>query len=161
MLLRDASRSCILAIKTIRKQGLKHRIVEPSKLMTNINKLCMKMANTRRNHGGKKARKAILRELAVRIIAKHAQNYRDLLAKEWQQTNWTLKQAQQVIARIDAILAQLPKAIKQAHEGIIGARMIAAPDKILSLDDRDAAVIMRGKAGNEVEFGHKLLSSEQ
>jgi hypothetical protein len=33
--------------------------------------------------------------------------------------------------------------------------------KILSFYDRDARVIVRGKAGNEVEFGQDLLLTEQ
>jgi hypothetical protein len=59
------------------------------------------------------------------------------------------------------MLGQLPAAIKQAHERIIGERIIPAAEKILSLYDKDAHVIVRGKAGNEVEFGQGLLLTEQ
>lgn len=44
---------------------------------------------------------------------------------------------------------------------MIGERVISSEDKILSLYDKDAQVIVRGKAGNEVEFGQGLVLSEQ
>ena len=55
----------------------------------------------------------------------------------------------------------MPAAIKQAHERIIGERIVASKDKILSLYDKDAHVIVRGKADSEVEFGQGLLLTEQ
>jgi len=66
-----------------------------------------------------------------------------------------------VIRRLDCILDQLPAAIKQAHDRIIGGRIIASQDKILSLYDKDVRVIVRGKSGAEVEFGQGLLLAEQ
>lgn len=94
-------------------------------------------------------------------IAKHGKRYRDLLDTKWEDTVWTYPQALQVIRRIDSILEQLPTAIKQAHERIIGTRSVSTQDKILSLYDRDAHVIVRGKAGSEIEFGQGLLLTEQ
>ena len=121
------------------------------------------MTHTRRKKEGKKQRKKILRAMKKldHRISKHAKRYRDLLASEWEKTHWTWGQASQVIRRIDVILEQLPAAIKQAHDRIIGERTIPSEDKILSLYDKDAQVIVRGKAGNEVEFGQGLLLSEQ
>jgi hypothetical protein len=163
VLLRDATRSLILAIKTIRAHGLKHRMIEPNLLLKHMNKLCINMTHTRRKVNSKKRRKIILREMKKMsaCIAKHGKRYRQLLSNEWEKTDWTYKQAQQVIARIDAILDQLPTAIKQAHERIIGERVVPTKGKILSLYDKDARVIVRGKAGNEVEFGQGLLLTEQ
>ena len=163
VLLRDAARSLLLAIKTIRAQGLKHRMIEPSQLLKEMNKLCISMTHTRRKADGKKQRKNILRAMKKlsNRISKHAKRYRDLLAAEWAKTHWSLPQAKQVIGRIDTIIEQLPGAIKQAHERIIGERMVTSSEKILSLYDKDAQVIVRGKAGNEVEFGQGLLLSEQ
>ena len=69
-------------------------------------------------------------------------------------------QAAQRIARIDNILTQLPEAIRQAHERIIGGRPFPNEEKILSLYDPDIDVIVRGKAGAEVEFGSKLWLGE-
>ncbi len=163
VLLRDAARSILLAIKTIRSQGLKHRMIEPAELLKEMNKLCISMTHTRRKADGKKQRKHILRdmkELSNRI-SKHGKRYRDLLTCEWEKTDWSFAQASQVIRRIEAILEQLPAAIKQAHERIIGERMLESSDKILSLYDKDVQVIVRGKAGGEVEFGQGLLLSEQ
>jgi hypothetical protein len=65
-----------------------------------------------------------------------------------------------IIARIDNILAQLPAAIAQAHERIIGERPVANADKILSLYEPAVEVLKRGKAGAEVEFGNKLWLAE-
>jgi hypothetical protein len=163
ILLRDAVRSLILAIKTIRAQGLKHRMTEPHLFMRRMNKLCIKMTNTRRKANGKKQRKAILRDMKKLsgCIAKHGRRYRDLLNEKWGKTKWSHKQARQVIGRINAILEQLPAAIKQAHNRIIGEKDIPAEEKILSLYDHNARVIVRGKSGSEVEFGQGLLLTEQ
>ena len=57
-------------------------------------------------------------------------------------------------------MEQLPAAIQQALERIIGERQVANADKILSLCDKDLAVLVRGKAGAEVEFGYKLWLEE-
>lgn len=163
VLLKDAAKSLLLAIITIRKQGLKNRMIEPKLLLKQMNKLCISMTHARRTRDSKKQRKAILREMKKlsQCIAKHGQRYRQLLNDKWEKTTWTYKQAQQVISRIDVVLKQLPAAIKQAHERIIGGRIISAQDKILSLYDKDVRVIVRGKAGNEVEFGQGLLLTEQ
>jgi len=163
VLLRDAARSLLFAIKTIRAQGLRHRMIEPHLLLKQMNKLCIAMTHVRRKAGGRKQRKAIFRtmkKLSI-CIAKHAYRYRELLAHNWENTAWTENQAKQVMSRIDLILEQLPAAIKQAHERIIGERLVASEDKILSLYDKDAHVIVRGKAGGEVEFGQGLLLTEQ
>ena len=163
VLLRDAARSLLLAIKTIRAQGLKHRMIEPRQLLKQMNKLCIEMTHTRRKKDSKKQRKIILRSMKKlsQCIAKHANRYRILLNREWEKTSWSAAQAQQVLGRIDRILEQLPKAIKQAHERIIGERSLAAADKILSLYDKDVHIIVRGKAGHEVEFGQGLVLTEQ
>jgi len=163
LLLRDGARSLIAAIKTIRAQGLKHRMIEPAALLKQMNKLCIQMTHTRRKKDSKKHRKAILRAMKKlsHCISKHADRYRQLLNNNWGKTEWTDGQTQLVIGRIDNILDQLPAAIKQAHERIIGERLIRSADKILSLYDKDAQVIVRGKAGNEVEFGNSLLLTEQ
>jgi hypothetical protein len=163
VLLRDAARSLLLAIKTIRAQGLKHRMVEPKQLLTQMNKLCIEMTHTRRKKDSKKRRKKILRAMKnlSHCIAKHAARYRELLNQEWHKTAWSLAQVKQVTGRIDVILEQLPKAIEQAHERIIGERQVNASNKILSLYDKEAHVIVRGKSGNEVEFGQGLALTEQ
>jgi hypothetical protein len=163
VLLRDAARSLILAIKTIRAKGLKHRMIEPRIFLKQMNKLCIQMTHTRRKTDSKKQRKIIFREMKKlsNCIAKHGKRYRELLIKEWEKTDWTYSQMQQVKGRIDNILEQLPAAVKQAHERIIGERQVAAEDKILSLYDKNAHIIIRGKSGSEIEFGQGLLLAEQ
>jgi len=138
-------------------------MIEPSLLLNQMNKLCINMTHSRRKKDGKKQRKNVLRLMKklTRRIEKHANRYRELLLKHWEKTDWTEVQMQQVIGRIDNILDQLPAAIKQAHDRIIGERKLATSEKILSLYDKDAHVIIRGKAGNEVEFGQGLLLTEQ
>lgn len=66
VLLRDASRTLINAVVSIRKHGLKHRIPEPKSFVRRMNKLCMEMAGTRRKKdaheriiGGRKAARPI------------------------------------------------------------------------------------------------------
>ena len=163
VLLRDGVRSILSSIKSIRSQGLKHRMMEPSLLLKRINKLSMPMTLVRRKKDGKKQRKSILRAMKklTNCITKHGKRYRYLLNTHWQETDWSYPQALQVIHRIDSILKQLPVAIKQAHERIIGGRLVSTEDKILSLYDQDAHVIVRGKIESEIEFGQGLLLTEQ
>jgi hypothetical protein len=59
------------------------------------------------------------------------------------------------------VLDQLPKAMRQAHERIIGERPVANAEKILSLYEPDIHVIVRGKVRAEVEFGNTLMLCEQ
>jgi hypothetical protein len=163
VLLRDAVRSLLSSIKIIRAQGLRCRMIEPKLLLKQMNKLAMTMSLVGRKKDGKKQRKIILRSMKklTHCIFRHGKRYRDLLDTRWQETDWSYPQALQVIHRIDAILKQVPAAIKQAHERIIGGRLVPAKNKILSLYDRDAHVIVRGKLGSEVEFGQGLILAEQ
>ena len=163
VLLRDAARSLISAIKTIRAKGLKHRMITPHLLLKQMNILCIEMSHTRRKSHSNKQRKTLFRAMKKlsRCIAKHGERYRDLLQERGHETDWTPLQVQQVIRRLENILEQLPQAIKQAHERIIGERKVLSHKKLLSLYDKDARIIIRGKAGSEVEFGQKFLLVEQ
>ena len=100
------------------------------------------------------------RPISLRI-ARHAERHRDLLAQDWEKTDLGAGEVQQILKRINGTLSQLPAAIKQAHERIIGGRLVANRDKILSLYEPDIHVIVRGKAGAEVEFGNTFLLGEQ
>lgn len=163
VLLIDAVRTLMQAITLIRRHGLRHRMPEPEHFIRNANTLAMAMSANRRAKDSRRNRKKILRKLKKlsRSTQSHAERYRDLLDREWEQTDWTRKQAEQVLARIDNILEQLPKAIHQAHERIIGGRRVSNSEKILSLYEPDVHVIVRGKASGEVEFGNKLYIAEQ
>lgn len=163
VLLRDGVRSLLSSIKVIRAHGLKHRMIEPNLLLKQMNKLSMSMVMVRRKKDSKRQRKTILRAMKklASCITKHGKRYRDLLDNYWGKTDWTYPQALQVINRVDSILNQLPIAIKQAHERIIGERLVSTESKILSLYDKDAHVIVRGKLDSEVEFGQGLILAEQ
>ena len=163
ILLRDGVKSLILSIQVIRKHGLKHRIADPKQFLKKMNQLCIDMTHSRRKANSKNQRKAILRKMKclAKVIQKHALRYQALLEAHWQETNLTEAQKDQIHARMNNILSQLPDAIKQAHERIIGGRKIESSKKIISLYDHDAQVIVRGKAGGEVEFGQSLILTEQ
>lgn len=163
VLLRDGVRTLMKATVLIRSAGLKVRMPqEPLAFLSDINALCMQMAAQRRRPGSKKNRKATLRlmkKLTAKVIG-HARAHRDLLETRRTDTTLSEKQAGQITGRIDGILTQMPAAIRQAHERLIGGRQVPNGEKILSLYDADVDVIVRGKAGAEVEFGSKLWLGE-
>jgi len=163
VLLRDATRTLIKAVILIRAQGLKHRMDRPERFMREMNKLCIEMTHTRKKKDSKKVRKQVFRRMKqlMKTVDGHAINYRTLLEQRWQQTDWSALETQVVLDRIQGILDQLPQAIDQAHERIIGERRVANEDKILSLYEPDTHVLIRGKAGAEVEFGNGLYLAEQ
>lgn len=163
VLLRDAARTLMKATVLIRKHGLKHRMPqEPLEFLSEMNTLCMKMTAKGRSADGKKQRKKVLREMKAleKRIASHANAHVQILKTRRQETDLTEPQAQLIITRIESVLDQLPAAIKQAHERIIGGRPVPNQDKILSLYDDSINVIKRGKAGAQVEFGNKLWLGE-
>ena len=162
VLLRDAARTLMKATILIRHRGLKVRMDEPAEFLKRMNQLCMKMTHARRKKDGKRARKAVLREMKKlsKIIAAHAGRHREVLEQRWQETDLKPGEARQIMERMDMILERLPHAIRQAHERIIGGRQLLNEEKILSLYEGHAAVYVRGKAGAEVEFGSQLLLGE-
>jgi hypothetical protein len=163
VLLRDGVKSLMQSVELIRTHGLKSRMSEPRGFITQINRLSMEMTHTRRKKNGQKERKRVLREMkrVVTKVREHAQRYHTLLDEHWQATDWTRPQAEQVLKRIESIVEALPAAVKQAHERIIGERQVANNEKLLSLFEPDIHVIVRGKAGAEVEFGNLLVLGEQ
>jgi len=162
VLLRDATRTLMKAVTLIRREGLKSRMEPPAEFLRRINRLCIEMTHSRRKPESRKERKRILRRMKklVKVVGRHARKHRDLLDREWEKTDWTRRQADQVLGRIDQVLELLPQAQKQAHERIIGERKVANAEKILSLYEPEIQVLVRGKAGAEVEFGNKLLLGE-
>src|ERR1700751_3397640 len=135
VLLRDGVKSLMQSVELIRSHGLKSRMCEPQEFITKINRLSMEMTHTRRYH--------------------------TLLDLNWQATDWSRPQAEQVLKRIESVIEALPAAVKQAHERIIGERPGAHDEKLLSRFDPDSHVIVRDKAGEEVEFGNLLVLGEQ
>lgn len=163
VLLRDAVRTLTKAIVCIRRQGLKHRMPTPESFLTTINGLSMAMAGARRKKDAKKQRKTIVRRMKklVHIVENHGKQYYELLDENWQSTSWSRKQTEVVLNRIENILNQLPQAIHQAHERLIGERRVSSNDKILSLYEHEMHILVRGKSDSEVEFGNGLYLAEQ
>jgi hypothetical protein len=162
VLLRDATRTLMKAVTLIRREGLKTRMEPPSEFLRRITRLCIEMTHSRRKPESRKERKRILRAMKklVKVVGRHARKHRDLLDREWEKTDWSRREAEQVLRRMDQVLELLPRAQKQAHERIIGERKVANAEKILSLYEPDIQVLVRGNAGAEVEFGNKLLLGE-
>ncbi len=164
LLLRDATRTLMLACRLIRDGGLRHRMpCEPNEFISKINALCIQMAQCRRKKDAPKQRKAILRLMKklLKKVAAHAERHAKLLEEHWEKTDYSEAEAMQILRRIRNIQQQLPFAIFQAHERIIGERQVANAEKILSLYEDCVHVIVRGKAGGEVEFGNTFLLVEQ
>jgi hypothetical protein len=162
VLLRDGTRTLMKAVQLIREQGLKHRMEPPESFITRINRLCIEMTHSRAKQDSKRHRKSTLRKMdrVVGTVTAHARRYRKLLDEKWDQTEWTRPQAEQVLRRIDQVLELLPQARKQARARIISGQVVENKDKILSLYEREVRVIVRKKAGAEVEFGNTFLLGE-
>lgn len=162
VLLRDGVRTLMKATLLIRGAGLRGRMQPPEEFLRRMNRLSMEMTQQARRAGRKQGRKRVLRQMKklVGVVRGHARRHRELLDQQWERTEWTRAQAEQVLRRIDGVLELLPRAQKQAHERIIGARQVLNADKILSLYEPEVRVIVRGKAGAEVEFGNTVLLGE-
>ena len=161
--LRDAARTLMKATLCIRRAGLKQRMPqEPEEFLSAMNKQCMAMSAQRRQKDGKRQRKRILRVMKrlAKRIGEHAAAHLQALQTRRSETELSVGQARVIERRIARVLEQLPAAIKQAHERIIGGRQVQSADKILSLYDDEIALIVRGKANAEVEFGNKLTLVE-
>jgi hypothetical protein len=164
VLLRDATRTLMKATARIRKVGLCHRMPgEPSVFISKMNKLSMEMTFAKRRKGAKKLRKGILRKMKrlTRRVCDHAMNHLKLLEEKWETTELSHGQTEQILRQITNVTGKLDAAIKNAHERIIGERLVANKDKILSLYEDDVNVIVRRKTGAEVEFGNTLYLAEQ
>lgn len=163
VLLKDVALTLLKALQLIRKEGLRHRMpYEAEKFIRQMNKLCIEMTHCRRKKGAAKMRKKVLRKMKklLRRIGEHARRHRDLLEARQAATCYSTAQADRILARIDEKLELLPQVIEQAHERIIGERKVDNADKILSVHESEIDVIVRGKAGSQVEFGNELFLAE-
>jgi len=95
VLLRDATRTLMKAVRLIRGEGLKHRMEEPEVFLRQMNRLCIAMTHARAKADSQRQRKKTLRKMdrLVGVVRGHAQRYRDLLDQQWDQTEWTRGQA--------------------------------------------------------------------
>jgi IS5 family transposase len=163
VLLKDVASTLLKAIKLIRHAGLRHRMPQgPESYARQMNRLCIRMTHSRRRAHSRKERKKVLREIKklLRTVGGHALRHRDLLKQLWEQSGYSIKEAERIMARIETMAAQIPAVIRQAHERIIGERQVPNAQKILSVHEPDMHVIVRGKAGKDVEFGNTLFLCE-
>ncbi len=164
VLLKDVAGTLLKAIRLIReKAGLRHRMpIEPEPLARQMNRLCIQMTHSRRRKDSARQRKGILRQMKklLKRIGEHARSHRELLQACWEQSDYSEKQVQQILTRMERMSELIPVVIKQAHERIIGGRQVKNAEKVLSVYEPNAQVIVRGKAGQEVEFGNTLFLGE-
>jgi IS5 family transposase len=165
VLLRDATRTLMKAVILIRAQGLKPRMEAPESFLSRINQLCIQMThawNRQDPAQSQRQRKKTLRQMdrLVGLVRQHARRYRDLLDQHWDQTQWTRPQAEQVLRRMDQVWELLPQARQQARQRILVGQPVANEQKILSLYEPDVQVMVRKKAGAEVECGNTFLLVE-
>jgi hypothetical protein len=160
--LRDATRTLMKAVALIRAHGLRHRMEAPAVFIKRMNRLCIAMTHAPKHRDSKRHKKTVLRQMdrLLGTVRAHAQRHRQLLETQWEKTPWSRAQAEQVLRRLDGVLAQLPAARRQARQRIIGEQPVANEEKILSLYEPDIRVVVRHKAGCEVEFGNTLLLGE-
>jgi hypothetical protein len=99
VLLRDGGKSLMQSVELIRTHGLKSRMCEPQELMKKINRLSMEMTQTRRKKDSSGERKRVLRQMKklVVVVRGPARRYRALLDLNWQTTDWSRRQAEQVL----------------------------------------------------------------
>jgi len=163
VLLRDAVRTLTKSILTIRRHGLRHRIGDPQEFMAMMNQLTMEMSAQGRRRDSRRACKKVLRAMKklTKLVGSHARRYRELLDVRWSESDLSRPQADRILVRMDQVLRQLPAAIKQAHERIIGGRLVKNQNKILSLYEEDSHLIIRRKAGAAIEYGNSLFIVEQ
>ena len=149
VLFRDATRTLMKAVRLIRDQGLKHRMEEPEEFLRRMNRLSMEMTQQRDKARRQRHRRKVLRKMdrLLGTVRNHAQRYRQLLDQQWQQTDWTRKQAEQVLRRIAQVLELLPKARQQARQRILEGKAVKNQDKVLSLYEAEVRVLVRHKAG--------------
>lgn len=163
LLLRDAVKSLIGSIKLIRKQGILHRMTEPGSILKEVNRLSIAMTRSSRNRAAKKERKRIFRRMKklLKTVNRHAGRYYDILNENWSKTDWSEKQAAQVLNRMSNVMEQIPAIIDIAHKRIISEKKADNAEKILSLYEKNVHVIKRGKMDAEVEFGNGFYLAEQ
>lgn len=164
VLLRDAVRTLTLAIAQARKQGVYSRMPKaPQEYLWAMNKLCIEMTYARRTADAAKKRKAVLRRMKklVRVVERLARAHLAKLRRQGAISPLNLGERVALEQKFTVILEQIDAVIHQAHERIIGGRHVKNADKILSLYEPDMHVIVRGKAGAEVEFGNTLFLAEQ
>jgi hypothetical protein len=159
----DGIRTILKAIKLIRKQGLKKRMNCPDSFITKINKLSIEMSSATRTQDAKRKRKATLRKMKEleKTVRQHGQRHLDIFVSSWRKTEYAEGEAKQIMNRLCKTIEIMPTIVWQAHERIIGERLVNNAEKVLSLYQDNVHVIVRKKIGAQREFGNQLLLVEQ
>lgn len=164
LLLRDATRTLVLAILQVRKRDIVNRMPKkPMAYLSAMNKLCIQMTHARRTKDAKRTRKSTLRKMKalLRTVEGHARRHLEKLRKHGTSKGLNISTIVMLDRKLVAVLEQVDWIIHQAHERIIGERRVKNEDKTLSLYEHDMHVIVRGKAGADVEFGNTLFLAEE
>ena len=162
VLLRDLTRSIVQRIEVIRGHGIRCRIRTPSSFVSEMNAMCIAMAAASRRGGRKKERKRVLRRMKkhLKTVCQHGRRYLNALERRWTRIGLSKQQKGHIAKRLSTLLDLAPRAIKQAHERIIGERSVENDEKLLSIYEPHARVYVRGKAGANCEFGLQCLIAE-
>jgi len=164
VLLKDCMMTILKAILVIRKHGLKYRIKDPKRFISQLNAQCMSITSIAGKPGAKKDRKKKFRQLRDlgTTIRTHGCNYISELESRWESsTDLTEGQKVVIIKRLEDMVALIPKAIEQAGKRILQNMPPENKEKILSAYHEDVNVLKRGKAGADCEFGNPLFIAEQ
>src|SRR5262249_29372999 len=68
--------------------------------------------------------------------------------------------SRQLVAQFDRFLPLIDQVIDQATRRVLGGEAVPAKEKVVSLFEPHAQIIVRHKAGKPAEFGHKLWLDE-
>ena len=122
---------------------------EPKAFLRQMNKLSMEMAKHTRRSSNRKARKKTLRTMKrlTRTAMAHAARHRKLLLDRWSETSLSEKQAARIGERMAVMLERLPYAVRQAHERIIGGRLVA---NAVTLQSEATLVAFRAEHGGSL-----------
>jgi len=164
VLLKDATRTLMKAVTTIRNRGLRNRMPQtPDRFISRMNSLAMKMSYESRKKDGKKKQKEQLRKMKklLKKVEQHALKHRNILEARWEETELAEGEKDQIVGRLNNVIEQLPLVVKLAHKRIISEKKIENEEKILSLYEHDIHIVIRKKAGKEIEFGNVLSLLEQ
>jgi len=171
MLIRDGIRTLILAILCIRRAGLFCRMPKPQQFLTGINRLCIALTQASRAQSTssscqskhKRHRKIIIRRMLrqLKIVEAHARRHLARLQQAWEQTPLSMHEAMWIAGRITNVLNHLDQVRTQVKTRLLREEPVPNADKLLSLYRPTTCVLMRGKTGQRVEYGHYLWVQEQ
>mgnify|MGYP000996381761 CR=1 FL=1 len=132
VLLKDCLKSIVQSIIQIRKSGVRHRIGNPEKFISDMNKLSMEMTQGSKRNTSKKEKKTTFRKMEklLKRLSIHGETYFDILQENWADYSFSEAQANQILRKMRKTLDYVPTVIYQAHERVIGERQINNEEKV-------------------------------